>query len=116
MRRGPERAAYTIVVSLESPAWGDDGSPGVGGRVALAEMARVLACRQGDPIVKTYPGGTRLAGGHRPATASHPTRVRSSSGQLMHPVSGDDVTEQRVEDLPARRPRRLVVRACCAPR
>jgi voltage-gated potassium channel len=29
----------------------------------------------------------------------------------MHPVSGDDVTEQRVEDPPAGRPRRLVVRA-----
>ena len=29
----------------------------------------------------------------------------------MHPVPGDDVTEQRVEDLPAGRPRRLVVRA-----
>jgi hypothetical protein len=29
----------------------------------------------------------------------------------MHPVPGDDVTEQRVEDLPGVRPRRLVVRA-----
>lgn len=29
----------------------------------------------------------------------------------MHPVPADDVTEQRVEDVPAGRPRRLVVRA-----
>jgi hypothetical protein len=28
--------------------------------------------------------GDRLAGGHRPATASYPTAARSSTGQLMN--------------------------------
>jgi hypothetical protein len=88
----PATAGLLVAAAVRLP--GRRGEPGVA-RIGLdplspIQLPNALLAALGRRREHPHRGhrlGDRLAGGHRPATASHPTPVRSSTGQLMHPGS-----------------------------